>query len=104
MVDVVGVKFKDAGKVYYFGPGEVQVQRGDHVIVETARDGELYRMEFRNGGKKIGKLEKVGTTSRTGSTVRFKPDAKIFSTTEFKYDLVCERAREEGLSSRIFPS
>lgn len=37
MVDVVGVKFKDAGKVYYFGPGEVQVQRGDHVIVETAR-------------------------------------------------------------------
>ena len=37
MVDVVGVKFKDAGKVYYFGPGGVQVQRGDHVIVETAR-------------------------------------------------------------------
>ena len=37
MVKVVGVKFKNAGKVYYFGPGENQVSLGDHVIVETAR-------------------------------------------------------------------
>ncbi|MBQ9016043.1 MAG: stage 0 sporulation family protein [Firmicutes bacterium] len=37
MVDVVGVKFKNAGKVYFFGPGTMQLERGDHVIVETAR-------------------------------------------------------------------
>lgn len=41
MVQVVGVKFKDAGKVYYFGPGRNQVQQGDHVIVETARGQEF---------------------------------------------------------------
>ncbi len=41
MVNVVGVKFKDAGKVYYFGPGKLQVSRGDHVIVETARGLEF---------------------------------------------------------------
>ena len=41
MVRVVGVKFKDAGKVYYFGPGETSAQLGDHVIVETARGMEF---------------------------------------------------------------
>ena len=41
MVNVVGVKFKDAGKVYYFGPGQTQPQQGEHVIVETARGLEF---------------------------------------------------------------
>ena len=41
MVQVVGVKFKEAGKVYHFGPGNIQVQQGDHVIVETARGLEF---------------------------------------------------------------
>ncbi len=87
--------YKTAGGLHGVGASVVNAL-SEWLIVETARDGELYRMEFRNGGKKIGKLEKVGTTSRTGSTVRFKPDAKIFSTTEFRYDIVCERAREEA--------
>lgn len=37
MQTVVGVRFKKAGKIYYFGPGQVQLQAGDFVIVETAR-------------------------------------------------------------------
>ncbi|MGN0694673.1 MAG: stage 0 sporulation family protein [Lentihominibacter sp.] len=37
MIKVVGVKFKDAGKMYYFGPGDSEVKLGDDVIVETAR-------------------------------------------------------------------
>ncbi len=41
MVKVVGVKFKDAGKVYYFGPGGTAPDQGDHVIVETARGMEF---------------------------------------------------------------
>ena len=87
--------YKTAGGLHGVGASVVNAL-SEWLVVETARDGELFRMEFRNGGKKIGKLEKVGPTNRTGSTVRFKPDAKIFSTTEFKYDLVCERAREEA--------
>ena len=87
--------YKTAGGLHGVGASVVNAL-SEWLTVETARDGELYRMEFHNGGKKIGKLEKVGTTNRTGSTVRFKPDGKIFSTTEFKYDLVCERAREEA--------
>ena len=41
MADVVGVKFKDVGKMYYFSPGEEEVVIGDNVIVETARGLEF---------------------------------------------------------------
>jgi len=34
---VVGVRFKEAGKIYYFNPGEIEIAKEDHVIVETAR-------------------------------------------------------------------
>ncbi len=37
MVEVVGIRFKNVGKVYYFDPGEYQIKKGDHVIVETSR-------------------------------------------------------------------
>ncbi|MBO4679098.1 MAG: stage 0 sporulation family protein [Lachnospiraceae bacterium] len=37
MTKVVGVRFREAGKVYYFAPGELDIKREDHVIVETAR-------------------------------------------------------------------
>ena len=39
-VNVIGVRFRTAGKVYYFDPGELIFRRGDHVIVETARGVE----------------------------------------------------------------
>lgn len=41
MIKVVGVKFKEAGKLYYFSPGEIKVEKGDNVIVETARGLEF---------------------------------------------------------------
>lgn len=34
---VVGVRFKEAGKIYYFNPGDIEIAKEDHVIVETAR-------------------------------------------------------------------
>ncbi|QSO50624.1 stage 0 sporulation family protein [Alicyclobacillus curvatus] len=37
MYSVVGVRFKPAGKIYYFDPGKLPIERNDHVIVETAR-------------------------------------------------------------------
>ena len=41
MVKIVGIKFKDAGKLYYFSPGGHKVDVGDNVIVETARGLEF---------------------------------------------------------------
>lgn len=41
MTKVVGVRFRNAGKVYFFGPGELEMHAGMHVIVETARGVEM---------------------------------------------------------------
>ncbi|MEG0591634.1 MAG: stage 0 sporulation protein, partial [Lachnospiraceae bacterium] len=41
MTKVIGVRFRRAGKVYYFAPGKFQIQKGDSVIVETARGVEF---------------------------------------------------------------
>ena len=40
MIKIIGVRFRSAGKVYYFDPGDLEPVMGDHVIVETARGPE----------------------------------------------------------------
>lgn len=40
MIKVVGVRFRSAGKIYYFDPGKLEMETGNHVIVETARGVE----------------------------------------------------------------
>lgn len=40
MIKVIGVRFRNAGKIYYFAPGKLTVKNGDQVIVETARGVE----------------------------------------------------------------
>lgn len=47
MYNVIGVRFKKAGKIYYFDPGELDIQLNDYVIVETAR-GIEYGKAFTN--------------------------------------------------------
>ena len=41
MINVVGVRFKKAGKIYYFGPNDLDIKKGDFVVVETARGIEF---------------------------------------------------------------
>ena len=41
MIKIVGVRFRTAGKVYYFGPKNLDLKIGDRVIVETARGVEM---------------------------------------------------------------
>ncbi|MBD8957312.1 MAG: DNA topoisomerase IV subunit B [Holdemanella biformis] len=63
----------------------------------TVHDGkDIWSMKFEDGGSKIGKLEKVGKTNRTGSTVTFKPNPTIFKTVHFSYSTICERAQEDA--------
>ncbi|MBR4150099.1 MAG: stage 0 sporulation protein, partial [Firmicutes bacterium] len=46
MVKVAGVKFKSAGKVYFFDPGELELKAGDNVIVESARGLEFGMLAY----------------------------------------------------------
>ena len=41
MTRIIGVRFRQAGKIYFFAPGKLQIQKGDKVIVETARGVEF---------------------------------------------------------------
>ena len=62
--------------------------------VVTRRDGYEYFISFKNGGHLDKPLKKLGTTNKTGTTVRFMPDSDIFSTTTFNYSTICERMQE----------
>ena len=62
--------------------------------VTTRRDGGEYYIKFENGGKVVIPLKKIGTTNKTGTTVRFKPDPEIFPVTVFNYSTICERMQE----------
>ena len=41
MVTVVGIRFKKTGKIYYFDPSDLNIKKGDKVIVETSRGIEM---------------------------------------------------------------
>ncbi len=61
------------------------------------RDGGIYSMRFKDGGSVVEMpLTQTGTTKKHGSHVRFKPDAEIFSTTEFKWDTIYNRLQESA--------
>lgn len=64
--------------------------------VSINRDGGKYEISFKNGGHLDEDLKKVGTTNRTGTTVRFMPDDSIFSTTTFSFTTICERMQESA--------
>lgn len=68
-----------------------------YLKVHVVRDGYAYEEEFHNGGKPIGSLKDLGKTNeKTGTTITFRPDASIFSTTTFNYETIEERIRESA--------
>ena len=56
MIQVIGVRFRRAGKVYYFSPGDLEIEAGQNVIVETARGVEFGNVVL---GNKTVEEEKV---------------------------------------------
>jgi topoisomerase-4 subunit B len=95
-----GGKFSDSGYSVSGGlhgvGGAVVNALSQFLVVTVHRDGKIFRQNFADGGSKIGDLEEVGTTKKTGTTVWFKPDPSIFSTTLMNYDLIKERVRESA--------
>src|SRR5437867_12455431 len=53
----------------------------------------MYQQEF-EAGHSLGALKKIGSTSKRGTKITFKPDPTIFSTTKFQYDVLQKRLRE----------
>ena len=85
--------YKVSGGLHGVGASVVNAL-SEWMEVTTRRDKEEYYIKFVNGGHVDVPLKKIGTCSRTGTTVRFKPDGTIFDTTIFNYSTICERMQE----------
>ncbi|MCB1142478.1 MAG: DNA topoisomerase (ATP-hydrolyzing) subunit B [Leptospiraceae bacterium] len=73
--------------------------------VEVRQDNQVFYQKYTKGIP-VKPVEVIGPASMTGTTVRFKPDASIFTTTEFQYDILSSRFREmaflnKGLTLKV---
>lgn len=95
-----GGKFSD--KVYSASVGlhgvgaSVVTALSEYLDVTIYKDGKVFNQRYEKGGSIIGKADLSRTTTRTGTIVRFLPDPKIFSSTEFKFSLIAERLQESA--------
>ncbi len=87
--------YKVSGGLHGVGSSVVNAL-SQFLYVTVYRDKGIWQQKFSNGGTKIEPLINLGSTRKTGTTVWFKPDPKIFSTTLFSYDLIKERMRESA--------
>ena len=63
------------------------------LVATVHRDGKIHQMTFSRGAA-TSELKVIGTTDRTGTTVQFKPDGDIFTSTEYRYEILAARLRE----------
>ncbi|CAI2591471.1 DNA topoisomerase 4 subunit B [Apilactobacillus kunkeei] len=88
--------YKTSGGLHGVGSSVVNAL-STHLSVTIVRDGYKYEEDFENGGQPIGTLKKIGKTSEhSGTTVTFKPDSAIFTTTIYNYEILKQRLRESA--------
>jgi topoisomerase IV subunit B len=87
--------YKTSGGLHGVGASVVNAL-SEWLVVKIKRDGIVYEQRFEDGGKPVTTLEKVGKTNQSGTTIHFKPDPTIFSTTAYNYETLCERLRESA--------
>ncbi|PLR78592.1 DNA topoisomerase IV subunit B [Bacillus sp. V3-13] len=87
--------YKTSGGLHGVGASVVNAL-SEWLVVTIKRDGFIYTQRFEDGGKPVTTLEKTGKTNQTGTTIHFKPDARIFSTTTYNFETLCERLRESA--------
>ncbi len=64
-----------------------------HMKSQVFRNGHIYQQEYEKG-KPLYDVKIVGDTDKTGTRQQFWPDGSIFTTTEYKYDIIAKRMRE----------
>ena len=64
-----------------------------HLDAIVMREGKIFKQEYEKG-KPITEVQVIGETDKSGTTIRFKPDATIFQTTDFNFEILSSRLRE----------
>ena len=102
MIKVIGVRFRTAGKIYYFDPVDYEIKKGDHVIVETARG-----IEF---GTVVGGIRQVTDDEviqplkpvlRVASERDVQQEADNKKREKEAFKLCQEKIREHGLDMKL---
>ena len=102
MTEIVGISFREAGKIYYFAPGSLKMTEGQKVIVETARGVEMGSVKIAN--KMIAASEVVSPlkeVTRIATAEDVARDAKNHEM-EFEAAIICKKKiAAHGLGMRL---
>lgn len=87
--------YKTSGGLHGVGASVVNAL-SSWLEVTIYRDGKIWYQKFEDGGTKISELQVIGKTSKTGTTIHFLPDPKIFSVIEYNFSTISERLMESA--------
>ena len=91
-----GNGYKVSGGLHGVGSSVVNAL-SEWLEVEVAQNGHVYQQRFSNGGHPDYDLKEIGTSSATGTTIRFKPDPEIFrETTVYDFETLERHLRESA--------
>ena len=102
MIKVIGVRFRTAGKVYFFDPVSYEIKRGDHVIVETARGIEFGTVV---GNPKEVEYDKVIQPLKPVLRIATEKDVEQEAANRIKekeaFKICLEKIRKHGLAMKL---
>lgn len=102
MTRVIGVRFRTAGKIYFFAPGKFNIKQGDSVIVETARGVEFGRVV---SGPKEVKDEEVVQPLKPVIRIATEQDGRVEEKNREKekeaFKICLEKIRKHGLDMKL---
>ena len=102
MTNVIGVRFRAAGKIYYFSPGKLEVKKGDAVIVETARGVEFGNVVM---GPKMVEDEAITQPLKTVIRVATDDDRRVEEKNRKKekeaLEICFEKIKKHGLEMKL---
>jgi DNA gyrase subunit B len=84
--------YKVSGGLHGVGVSVVNAL-SDPLQLEIWRDGKVYQQSY-SQGKPTTEFQQVGTSSRRGTKITFKPDTSIFQVTDYSFDVLAQRLRE----------
>ena len=102
MTKVIGVRFRTAGKIYYFSPGKFEIKQGDHVIVETARGVEYGKVVI--GTRKVKDQEVIQplkSVIRIATEQDQKTEEKNREKEKEAFQICLEKIRKHGLEMKL---
>ena len=102
MITVIGVRFKKAGKIYYFNPGDLDIKKGDFVVVETARGVEFGECVV--GVKELNEDEIVAPLKdviRKASEEDVEVNRVNKSKQEDAFKICLDKIKEHGLKMKL---